>query len=125
MMPPIEPEHQSGAEPGGQRQPERRHRLEDERGDIGAQPEIERLPERQQPGIAEQDVDREREAAEDQCLGRKPQVEGVVQRRADRREGEARDQQRGDQQVVGARGDGQRVRHVRAARTGLAGAPSA
>ena len=27
--------------------------------------------------------------------------------------------------MVGARGDGQRVRHIRAARTGLAGAPSA
>ena len=120
-----EAEHQPGAEPRGQRQPERRHRLEDQRGEVGAQPEVQGLSERQQTGVAEQDVDREREAAEDQRLGRKPQIEGVVLRRADRGEGEAGEDQHPDEHVVGAGGDRQRVRHVRAARTDLAGAPSA
>ena len=57
--------------------------LEHQRRDIGTEAEEESLAQRQQPGAAEQQVDRKCQATEDQRFGGESEEEHVAQQRRD------------------------------------------
>ena len=104
--------------------PERGHAHEHERRHIGADAEIHGLPERQRARIAEQEIDRQGEAGEDQCLRGEPEIEGVAHRGAERRQGERGENEDRGQHMAGAHRQGEAVMHGRGVRTALAGGTS-